>query len=95
MPEIKKYILVLGCFDTKEEDFSFLRECITAHGEKVLTINTGVMGTTGYFPVDFESDLVALEAGYSINDLRKTGDRGHAVEIMGYRSCKTCRQINC
>jgi uncharacterized protein (UPF0261 family) len=83
MPETNKYILILGCFDTKGENFSFLRKCILAEGELVITINTGVMGTTDYFPVDFESDLVALEAGHTITDLRKEGDRGHAVDIMG------------
>lgn len=40
MPETNKAILILGCFDTKGEDFSFLRECIVAQGENVVTINT-------------------------------------------------------
>lgn len=74
---------MLGCFDTKGEEFAFLRECILAQGEKVKTINTGVMGTTEHFPVDIEADRVALEAGFTIADLRQAGDRGHAVEIMG------------
>ena len=65
-----KAILILGCFDTKGEDFAFLRSCIIAQGEKVITMNTGVMGTTKDFPVDIESDQVALEADYSIAALR-------------------------
>lgn len=77
------YILMLGCFDTKGEDFSFLRECILSQGERVLTINTGIMGTTAYFPVDFEADVVAQEGGATITALRKKADRGYAVEIMG------------
>jgi uncharacterized protein (UPF0261 family) len=83
MLDNNKYILMLGCFDTKGEDFSFLRQCIIEQGENVITINTGVMGTTDRFPVDFESDLVALEAGESILDLREKSDRGHAIDIMG------------
>ena len=83
-----QYILMLGCFDTKGEDFSFLRTCLLAQGERVITINTGVMGTTDLFPVDVESDLVALEAGGTLTALRKEGDRGHAVAVMGKGAAK-------
>lgn len=78
-----KAILMLGCFDTKGAVFSFLRQCLLARGEEVITVNTGVMGTTAYFPVDFEADLVAREAGFTITGLREEADRGHAVEVMG------------
>jgi uncharacterized protein (UPF0261 family) len=88
-----KYVLMLGCFDTKGEEFSFLRECVLAQGEQIMTINTGVMGTTEYFPVDFESDLVALEAGHSIADLRQIGDRAHAVEVMGKGAAKIISKL--
>jgi uncharacterized protein (UPF0261 family) len=83
MPALTKSILMLGCFDTKGENFAFLRTCLLNQGEKVITLNTGVMGTTSFFPVDVESGEVAREAGYSIEDLRSRGDRGHAVEVMG------------
>ena len=83
MSATDKSILMLGCFDTKGEVFSFLRQCLLDQGEQVITVNTGVMGTTAYFPVDFESDLVASEAGITITELRKEADRGHAVEVMG------------
>ncbi|MCF0056061.1 Tm-1-like ATP-binding domain-containing protein [Dyadobacter sp. CY356] len=79
----KKHILILGCFDTKGEVFAYLRDCILALGEKVITINTGVLGTTDLFPVDFESDSVALQGGSEIFELRKLGDRGHAMDVMG------------
>jgi uncharacterized protein (UPF0261 family) len=79
----EKSILILGCFDTKGDVFFFLRECIIGLGEKVITINTGTFGSTNAFPVDFESDLVALEGGYNIENLRNERDRGKAIDIMG------------
>lgn len=78
-----KYIIMLGCFDTKGEVFSFLRDCLLAQGKQVVAINTGVMGTTSHFPVNYESDEVAKAAGHTIENIRQKGDRGHAVEVMG------------
>ncbi len=83
-----KFILVLGCFDTKGEVFAHLRQCILDQGEQVLTINTGIMGSTEYFPVDIEADFVAQEGGADLSELRKKADRGHAVDIMGKGASK-------
>jgi uncharacterized protein (UPF0261 family) len=78
-----QYIVVLGCFDTKGEVFAWLRECLLERGEQLITINTGVLGTTDRFPVDIESDVVAAAAGTTLTDLRTTRDRGRAVDCMG------------
>ena len=78
-----KSILILGCFDTKGDVFAYLRECILARGESVLTINTGIFGSTDSFPVDFESHQVAAEAGGDITELRQHRDRGRAIDVMG------------
>lgn len=91
MPE--KSILILGCFDTKGEVFSFLRSRILELGEQVITVNTGVMGTTDLFPVDFESDTVARHAGKSIHELRREADRGHAIEVMGLGAGRIVAQL--
>lgn len=93
MSNNNKCILILGCFDTKGEDFSFLRSCITGLGEKVITMNTGVMGTTKDFPVDIESDQVAQEGGYSVAALREADDRGRAVNIMGKGAAKLAAKL--
>jgi len=94
MSEPEKYIIMLGCFDTKGEEFAFLRECLLARGEKVKTINTGVMRAAEHFPADIEAEQVALEAGYSLDDLRQAGDRGHAVETMGKGAAKIVDRLN-
>jgi uncharacterized protein (UPF0261 family) len=93
MPAPLKSILMLGCFDTKGENFAFLRQCLLEQAENVITLNTGVMGTTTDFPVDVESGEVAREAGYLIDDLRSKGDRGHAVEVMGTGATKLVAKL--
>lgn len=84
---------MLGCFDTKGDVFSFLRECLLAQGERVVTLNTGVMGTTALFPVDVEAGAVAAEAGVTITDLRKKADRGLAVDVMGKGAAKIVAKL--
>lgn len=79
----EKYILIIGCFDTKGDIFKVLRDHILAQNEQVITINTGVYGTTTEFKVDFESDLVSSEGGSELAVLRAMGDRGKAIDIMG------------
>jgi uncharacterized protein (UPF0261 family) len=93
MSGANKNILMLGCFDTKGEDYSFLYKCIKAQGESVITINTGIMDTGVDFPIDFDSDIVAQEAGHSIMDLKKDKDRGHAVEVMGNGAAKVVAKL--
>ena len=88
-----KSVLMLGCFDTKGEDFSFLYQCLLAEGKAVMTINTGVMDTNVAFPINVSSEEVAAAAGASLNELRAKRDRGHAVKMMGLGAAKLIRQM--
>lgn len=83
MSDTNTAILMLGCFDTKGEDFEFLRSCLLENGKSIITMNTGVMEPTVSFPADIAANKVALAGGSSISDLRKKSDRGHAIEVMG------------
>tara|TARA_R110000851_G_scaffold103648_1_gene220897 strand:+ start:403 stop:1650 length:1248 start_codon:yes stop_codon:yes gene_type:complete len=76
-------IIMVGCFDTKGEDFEYLYYCLLDLGVKVITINTGVLGSTDLFPVNFEAMEVALSGGSTLTDLRENKDRGSAIEVMG------------
>lgn len=83
MSVLHKSILILGCFDTKGEVFAYLRACMLDRGESVITVNTGVFGTTTAFPVDYESDEVARAGSGDIASLRQERDRGKAIDVMG------------
>jgi len=78
-----KSIVMLGCFDTKGEDFSYLLKNLKALGQQVITINTGVMETSVDFPIDVDQDAVARASATSLEAIRKSNDRGRAVELMG------------
>jgi len=83
MAEITKHILMLGCFDTKGEDFSYLKKCLFELGEQVISINTGIMKSTADFSIDYRAEQVALAAGTTLEAIKTEGDRGKAVELMG------------
>ncbi len=87
-------IILLGCFDTKGEVFAFLRECMLARGEEVLTMNTGILGSTTLFPVDIESNTVADAGACSLDALRLEQDRGHAVDVMGAGAARILGELS-
>ena len=76
-------IVMLGCFDTKAEDFGFLYQCLKEHGVEVLSVNLGTKGSTNLFPVTVEADEVASKAGVSLKELRDANDRSSALDQMG------------
>lgn len=88
MSTTEKSIAILGCFDTKGEDFSYLLECIQAKGQKVISINTGVMESTASFIIDFDNTVVAGASGTTLEVIKNSGDRGKAVDMMGQGAAK-------
>lgn len=91
---MQKSIVIVGCFDTKGEDFAFLRACIVGQGEPVITLNTGVYTSKVDFPVDFAADRVAAAAGHTLPALQQTADRGHAVAVMGQGAARILTQLH-
>ncbi|MCB0114842.1 MAG: Tm-1-like ATP-binding domain-containing protein [Caldilineaceae bacterium] len=77
-----KTILMLGAFDTKDEEYAFLREQILAQGHNVLAMNTGVLGSTDRFPVQITAEEVAAAGGGDLAALRQKKDRGEAMKVM-------------
>ena len=74
---------MLGCFDTKGEDFDFLYQSLQQLGLVVITMNIGVRRSTSSFPVDIKAEEIAQSAEASLSDLAHSKDRGLVVEVMG------------
>ena len=75
-------IVMLGCFDTKAEVFASLYEELTRLGRKVITINTGILGSTKLFPVHYENHQVVSIAGQDLSRLAATRNRNQGIEIV-------------
>jgi len=90
---VGKTILVIGAFDTKAPEYAFLRERVLAQGHAVLTVNTGVLGSTELFPVDVEAEEVAEAGGAALSELRERRDRGEAMKAMTAGAAVVARRL--
>ncbi len=76
-----KTVAVIGTFDTKGEEFSFLRERIERAGLRTLMIDAGVLGDPA-FKADVSREEVAAAANEDLAAMRTERDRGRSVTAM-------------
>lgn len=75
-------IIMLGCFDTKAEDFEYLFACLKDLNANIIAINLGIHKTEVDFPIDIDAEEIAEKGDASLGDLREGSDRGKALEAM-------------
>ena len=76
-----KTILVIGTYDTKNDELSFLAGVIRDQGGKVLTMDVSVLGDPQQ-PADYSKHDVAEEGGSSIAAAIASGEENDAMQIM-------------
>src|SRR5712692_9593056 len=72
-------VILIGTLDTKGVEFQYVRDQLKRAGIVPLVIDAGVLGPP-FFPPDFTREQVFAGAGTSIDDIKKTADRGQAIE---------------
>jgi uncharacterized protein (UPF0261 family) len=81
IPIIPKTIALIGTFDTKGEEFSFLRDRIESAGLRTMMIDVGVLGGPP-FAADISQAEVAATANEDLAALQRERDRGRSVTAM-------------
>ena len=76
-----KTILVIGTYDTKDDELTFLADVIHAEGGQVITMDVSVLGEPSK-PTVYSKHDVAQEAGSSIAAAIASGSENHAMQIM-------------
>ena len=76
-----KTILVVGTFDTKSDELTYLSERIRSQGGTALTMDVSVLGDP-VEPTDVSKHAVAEAAGSSIQAAIDSGDENSAMQIM-------------
>ncbi len=76
-----KTILVVGTYDTKDDELNYITTCIRNQGGGVLTMDVSVLGDPSS-PTDFSKHDVAKAGGKSIQQVIDSGDENSAMQIM-------------
>lgn len=76
-----KTILVVGTYDTKDDELSYMTRCIRAQGGNVMSMDVSVLGDPSQ-PCDISKHDVAKAADSSIQAAIDSGDENHAMQIM-------------
>jgi len=75
-------IALIGTLDTKGAEIEYVRKQIRARGGEPIVIDSGILGEASGTTADVTREQVAAAAGHSLDDIRKAGSRGRAVEMM-------------
>lgn len=81
-----KIIALIGTFDTKGEEYLYIKSKIENLGIKTLTIHAGIFDAA--FSPDINHDSIAVLGDGNITELQEKGDRGHAMEVMSKGLCE-------
>ncbi|WP_420861336.1 Tm-1-like ATP-binding domain-containing protein [Algirhabdus cladophorae] len=74
-------ILLVGTYDTKDDELGYLADVIRAQGGRVLTMDVSVLGDPSK-PTQYSKHEVASEGGSSIEAAIASGDENTAMQIM-------------
>ncbi|MCP5087061.1 MAG: UPF0261 family protein [Rhodobacteraceae bacterium] len=88
----EKTILVIGTYDTKDDELGYLAECIKGQGGKVVTMDVSVLGDPS-LPCDHSKHDVAKAGGSSIQAAIDSGNENQAMQIMAEGAAALCARL--
>ncbi|OED36121.1 hypothetical protein AB833_28270 [Chromatiales bacterium (ex Bugula neritina AB1)] len=88
-----KTILIVGTYDTKNDELQYMAERIGALGGGVLTMDISVLGDP-QTPTDLSKHQVAEAGGSSIQQAIDSGDENSAMQIMAAGACALAKQLH-
>lgn len=88
-----KHILVVGTYDTKYDELSYLSGCIRAQGGGVVSMDVSVLGHPKA-PTDISKHQVAEAGSSSIQTAIESGDENVAMQIMAAGAAHLARDLH-
>ena len=88
-----KTILIVGTYDTKDDELAYMADCIAGQGGAVVRMDVSVLGDPSK-PCDVSKHDVAAAAGASIQDAIDSGDENHAMQIMARGASALAKQLH-
>lgn len=87
-----KTILIIGTYDTKDDELAYMAGRIRSQGGEVLTMDVSVLGDPSV-PCDISKHDVAAAAGSSIQAAIDSDDENVAMQIMAEGSSELARKL--
>lgn len=87
-----KTILVVGTYDTKQDELSFIGDCLRDAGGHVLSMDVSVLGNPA-LPTDIHKQDVAIAANTTIDAIIDTGDENTAMQLMAKGASTLASQL--
>ncbi|MEM6987097.1 MAG: Tm-1-like ATP-binding domain-containing protein [Pseudomonadota bacterium] len=87
-----KTILIVGTYDTKNDELEYMAERVSAMGGGVLTMDISVLGDPSK-PTDFSKHQVAEAGGSSIQAAIDSGDENTAMQVMAAGGSALARSL--
>lgn len=87
-----KTVAIVGTFDTKGDEFAYLRALIGSTGLATVTIDCGVLEEPAFVP-DVSRAAVAVAGGQTLDQLLATRDRGRSVAAMAMGAARVVRRL--
>lgn len=84
---------MLGCFDTKADDFNYMHACLIREGINVITMNSGIHESTTDFNIDISTEEIIDELEVDIQVLRNSTDRSFFIEQMGLGAARVISSL--
>lgn len=79
---MNRAVLLIATLDTKSAEILYLRKRIYLHGLDTVILDAGILGEPIGIVPDIPASQTALAAGTTLDELRKKGIRGLAIEEM-------------
>ncbi|HXI17028.1 MAG TPA: Tm-1-like ATP-binding domain-containing protein [Chloroflexota bacterium] len=86
-------IALVCSLDTKGEEARLIKDVIEARGHRPQVIDTGVVGDPQFAP-DIHASDVAQAGGTSLEELRRTADRGAAIGVMAQGAAQVAAMLH-
>ena len=88
-----KTILIVGTYDTKDAELTYLGEAIKGQGGQVMTMDVSVLGDPAK-PSNLSKHAVSEAAGSTIAEAIATGDENEAMQIMARGASRLAAQLH-
>jgi uncharacterized protein (UPF0261 family) len=86
-------IALIGTLDTKGAEIAYVRDRLRALGARPVVVDSGILGDADGCEADVRREDVARAGGHELDDIRRAGSRGAAVELMLEGVRATCLRL--